>query len=236
MIYRMTRVRLAAASAALMGPLFAVCALAAPFAVQIGEARVGLDTPPGFSDTTFTGSPRLQELAEALTSPSNRILLFAISDGDLRKFTQGDPPEFRRYMIAVTPTGLERERIGTERFADLAEAAQRDLGERVPADRNFAEYFDKQPLGKSSVVGELRHDAEVLSLLLGARVSPNTRMLPPGAQKQKQYALSTSSLVLVRGKTLSLTVYSDYDSKTDLDWIRAITARWIDDLQRLNTR
>jgi len=223
-------------AAALIALLFAACALAAPFAVQIGEARVGLDTPPGFSDATFTGSPRLQELAEALTSPSNRILIFALSDGDLRKFTQGDPPDFRRYMIAVTPMELERERIDTKRFAALADAAQRDLGERVPADRNFTEYFEKQPLGKSSVVGELRHDAEVLSLLLGARVPPNTRMLPPGFQKQQQYALSTSSLLLVRGKTLSLTVYSAYDSASDLAWIRAITARWIDDLQRLNAR
>ena len=227
----MTRVRLAAA---LIASLFAACALAAPFAVQIGEARVGLDVPPGFADAMFTGSPRLQELAEALTSPSNRILLFALTDGDLRKFTQGDPPDFRRYMVAVTPMGLERERVEPQRFAALADAAQRDLGERVPAGQNFTEYFDKQPLGKSSVVGELRRDAEVLSLLLGTRVPPNTRMLPPGFQKQQQYALSTSSLVLVRGKTLSLTVYSLYDSQNDLDWIRAITARWIDDLQRLN--
>jgi len=211
-----------------MGSLFAVCALAAPFAVQIGEARVGLDTPPGFSDTTFTGSPRLQELAEALTSPSNRILLFAISDGDLRKLTQGDPPDLRRYMIAVTPRELERDRVAPQRFSELAGAAQRDLGERVPAGKSFAEYFDKQPVGKSSVVRELRRDAEVLSLLLGSRVQPLPRS--PG----QQYALSTSSLVLVRGKTLSLSVYSAYDSAADLDWIRAITARWIDELQRLN--
>jgi hypothetical protein len=60
-------------------------------------------------------------------------------------------------------------------------------------------------------------------------------MQPPGTQKQ-QYALSTISLLLVRGKALSLTVYSLYDSQADLDWIRAITTRWIDDLQRLNTR
>jgi hypothetical protein len=139
-------------------------------------------------------------------------------------------------MIAVTPMELERERVGTQRFGELAAAAERDLGERVPEGKSFTEYFDKQPVGKSSVVGELRHDAEVLSLLLGARVPPNTRMLPPGAQKQQQYALSTSSLVLVRGKTLSLTVYSAYESPADLAWIRAITARWIDDLQRLNAR
>jgi hypothetical protein len=227
MIYRMTRVRVAIA---LVASLFLGGALAAPFAVQVGEARLGLDAPPGFADTTFTGSPRLQELAEALTSPSNRILLFAISDGDLRKFTLGDPPDFRRYMIAVTPRELERDRVSPQRFSELADAAQRELGEPVPAGKSFAEYFDQQPIGKSSVLAELRRDAEVLSLLLGTRVQPQ-----PRPQKQ-QYALSSTSLMLVRGKTLSLTVYSAYDSQADLAWIRAITARWIDDIQRLNAR
>jgi hypothetical protein len=218
---------------ALIASLFLGGALAAPFAVQVGEARLGLDTPPGFADALFTGSPRLQELAEALTSPSNRILLFAISDGDLRKFTQGDPPEFRRYMIAVTPKELEREHVSPQRFAEFADAAQREFGAHVPAGKSFAEYFDQQPIGKSSVLGELRRDPEVRSLLFGARV-PGARMQPPGAPKQ--YALSTTSLMLVRGKTLTLTVYSAYDGQTDLDWIRAITARWIDDIQRLNAR
>ncbi|HEY7241139.1 MAG TPA: hypothetical protein VH600_18340 [Burkholderiales bacterium] len=223
----MTCVRLAAALVAL---LFAPSALAAPFAVQLGDARVGLDAPPGFADSTFTGSPRLQEVAEALTSPSNRILLFAISDGDLRKFSVGDPPEFRRYMIAVTPRELERERVSPQRFAEFAEAAQRELGERVPAGKTFAEYFDKQPVGKSSVLGELRRDPEVLSLLLGARAQPQAR------PEKQRYALSTNSLLLVRGRALSLSVYSAYDTPADLDWIRAITARWIDELQRLNAR
>src|ERR1700741_1638638 len=80
--------------------------LAAPFAVQVGEARIGLDAPPGFADTGFTGSPRLQELGESLTSASNRVLLFAVSDADLRRFTLGDPLELRRYMVAVTPRGM----------------------------------------------------------------------------------------------------------------------------------
>ena len=210
--------------------LFAVPAFAAPFAVQLGEARIGLDAPPGFADTSFTGSPRLQELAESLTSPSNRILLFAISDGDLRKFTLGDPPEFRRYMIAVTPKELERERINAQRFGEFAGAALRELGERVPAGKSFAEYFDQQSPGKPSVLAELRRDAEVVSVLVGARVPP-----PPRAQKQ-QYLLSTMTLVLVRGKVLTLSVFSPYESPADPDWIRGITARWIDDLQRFNPR
>ena len=216
--------------AALIACLWVTCSHAAPFAVQVGEARIGLDAPPGFADTTFTGSPRLQELAESLTSPSNRILLFAISDGDLRKFTLGDTPEFRRYMIVVTPKELEHNRVDAQRFGEFADAALRDLGERVPSGKTFTEYFDRQPAGKSSVLGELRRDAEVMSALAGARVQPQQRSQKP------QYALSTTSLMLVRGRTLSLTVFSVYESPADLDWIRAITARWIDDVRRLNAR
>ena len=50
------------------------------------------------------------------------------------------------------------------------------------------------------------------------------------------YALSTATLMLIRGKTLNLTVYSAYESAGDTDWIRSITARWIEDLKRLNAR
>src|SRR5512145_2057 len=106
--------------------LSASSAVSAPFAVQVGESRIGLDAPPGFADTAFTGSPRLQELAESLTSASNRILLFAISDLDLRRFMVGDPPEFRRYMLAVTPKGMEREHVTQGSFNVLVSDSLRD--------------------------------------------------------------------------------------------------------------
>ena len=76
--------------------LAATSAVAAPFAVQVGDTRLALDAPPGFADVQSTGSPRLYELAEALTSPSNRILLFALEDADVRRFSLGDSLELRR--------------------------------------------------------------------------------------------------------------------------------------------
>jgi hypothetical protein len=225
MIYRMLRVRVATALIAL---LWFGCGLAAPFAVQVGEARIGLDAPPGFADTSFTGSPRLQELAESLTSPSNRILLFAISDGDLRKFSVGDVPDFRRYMMAVTPKELERERVGRKSFDEYAAAAMRELGEPLPPGKGLAEHFDSQPPGQPAVLGELRRDPEVTSMLIGTRLQPQRRSAKP------QYLVSSSTMMLVRGKALNLAVFSAYDGPTDLEWVRAVTARWIDDLRRLN--
>lgn len=198
--------------------------------MQVGEARIGLDAPPGFADTSFTGSPRLVELAETLTSPSNRILLFAISDGDLRKFMQGDPPELRRYMVVVTPKVLERERLDRERFDEFVRAALGELGAPAPPGKTFAEVFDTQPAGKPVLLSELRRDPDLVSVLVGARV-------PPPARSQKpQYLLSSTTLMRVHGKALSLAVYGAYESAADAEWIRAITARWIDDVQRLNPR
>jgi hypothetical protein len=204
--------------------------LAAPFAVQLGDARLGLDAPPGFADTGFTGSPRLQELAESLTSASNRILLFAISDADLRHFMLGDTPEFRRYMIAVTPKGLERERVGPAAFGIFVRDSLVALGSSLAAG-DLQKYLDAQPPGKTSLLAELRREPDVVSVLQGTRASG-----PRRSNETSQYALSTTTLMLVRGKALNLSVYTLYENAADLDWVRVTTARWIDEIARLNNR
>ena len=204
--------------------------MAAPFAVQLGDARLGLDAPPGFSDTGFTGSPRLQELAESLTSASNRILLFAISDSDLRRFMLGDTPEFRRYMIAVTPKGLERERVSPAAFGAFVRDSLVALG-GSPAAGDLQKYLDAQAPGKTSLLAELRRDPDVVSVLQGTRVPGQRR-----SNEAPQYALSTNTLMLLRGKALNLSVYTLYDNAADLDWVRVTTARWIDEIARLNNR
>jgi hypothetical protein len=201
----------------------------APFAVQLGETRIALDSPPGFSDTLQTGSPRLQELSESLTSASNRILLFAISDVDLRRFTVGDSLELRRYMIVVTGRGMERERLSESAFRELAVESARSLGP-VPGVTDYVEHLDSRPPGATSLLAELRKDADAVSVLQGMRAKGNSFF------SRSQYFLSTTSLVLVRGKALSLSVHTRYDEPADLEWIRLTTTRWIDELKRMNAR
>jgi hypothetical protein len=203
--------------------------------VQLGDTRIGLDAPPGFADTAFTGSPRLQELAESLTPASNRILLFAISDGDLRRFMAGDTPELRRYTIAVTPRGLERERITPPAFTTYVGESLRQLG-APPADGDFVRYLDSRTPGQVSLLAELRKEPEVVSVLLGMRLPSPPRASIFAEEKPPQYVLSSTALLLLRGKALNLSVYTGYDSAADLDWIRVTTARWVDELRRLNSR
>lgn len=219
--------------AALLAGVSLHCA-AVPFAVQVGDSRIALDAPPGFADTAFTGSPRLQELAETATSASNRILLFALSDVDLRRFMAGDPLEGRRYMIVSTPRVLEQDRMTPATFERLVAESMRGV-EPAAAGADPRKALDGRP-GKQTLLAALRRDPDAVSLLQGLRVPPPPRTGLFSEETPAQYLISTTSLVLLRGKALSLTVHAVYESAADLDWIRVTTLRWIDELRRLNTR
>lgn len=216
---------------ALALPLLAALTLdcaAAPFAVRLGEARVVLDAPAGFADTLELASPRLQELAEALTSASNRILLFALTDADLRRFSAGDTPEFRRYLLVATPRALERESVGLNRFGDLVEETVRPFGAPAsPAD--LRAHLDATPVGRPVLLRELRRKPVLVSLLAGSR-------LPPRTEDQPTYLLYTTTLMLVRGKALAVSAYTTYRSGADEAWLLEQTQRWTEELQRLNGR
>jgi hypothetical protein len=213
----------------LTGLLWLGSAVATPFAVQVGEARIGLDAPPGFTDTTSTGSPRLQELAESLTAASNRILLFALSDLDLRRFTLGDQLDLRRFMLIVTPRAAERDRLTEAAFQQMTEHSQRAMGQAPPT-TDYPKYLDAQPAGAARLLAELRKDPDAFSFLEGTLVKKG------GFFERSRYLLSTTSVLLVRGKALSLSVYTQYEDPADVEWIRATTVRWIDELKRLNSR
>ena len=213
-----------------LAALFAVSnAVAAPFAVQVGDARLGLDAPPGFSDTQFTGSPRLQEIGESLTSASNRVLLFALSDADVRRFTLGDQLELRRYMIIVTPRAMERERMSESAFKSLADDVMREVG-ALPPKGDYQKYLESRPPGTVSALAEIRRDPDAVSVLQGSRIKGRHFF------DASKYLLSSTSVVLLRGKALTLSVYTQYDDPADVEWIRVTTARWIDELKRLNSR
>jgi len=220
---------LAAFSAALLAA-FALDGAAAPFVVRLGPDRVVLDAPPGFSDSLGLGSPRLQELAESLTSASNKILLFALTDADLRRFMGGDRPDFRRYLLVAVPARLEHERVGLGQFADLASEARREMG-ALPENADVLPYLDTRPRGKPQLLAELRSGPLILSVLRGMRLPSKD---DADDDRKAQYAFSTTTLLLVRGKALTLSVYTGYDGPADIEWLRGATAAWVDELLRLN--
>jgi hypothetical protein len=206
---------------------------AAPTSIPVGDTQIILDAPAGYSDTMELGSPRLIDLAESLTPASNRVLLFAISDDDLRKFTLGDPPDFRRYMVVVTPKSRERERMSEAGFRRMAEEMRRAV--QLPAPGTDAlKLLEKQPVGKATALLELRDDAGAISYLQGTRLEPTKIPGLFSSDVRQNYMVSTTTLLMLRGHAVNLAVFTLYGTPDDSAWLRAVTLRWIDDLQRLN--
>lgn len=224
MVDKMAAVR--ALVLALLAALSLQCA-AAPFSVRLGEVPVVLDAPAGFADTLDLASPRLQALAEGLTSASNRILLFALTDADLRRFTVGDSPELRRYLLLATPRALERDSIGLSQFRRIAEDAAAGLG-KPASPGNLRAFLDSQPVGQANYLAELQRTPLMVSLVIGTRLPPR--------EGKPQYLLNTTTLLLLRGKQLVASAYAEYGEDLDDAWLRALTRSWIDELQRLNAR
>jgi hypothetical protein len=221
------------ALAAVLALVSLQCA-AAPFSLPVGDTRLGIDLPAGFADTAFTGSPRLQELAETLTSASNRILVFALTDADLRRFSAGDPPELRQYLLAVTPRALEHQRVTPAAFDAYVRDGLRSLGTAPGEGTDFLKHLEARPSGEPTMLAELRREPDAVAVLRGVRIPPADSGFFSFA-KPSSYVLSTTSLVLLRGKALTLTVVTGYENTGDVEWIRATTLRWIDELRRLNT-
>jgi hypothetical protein len=220
-----------AAVRAFVLPLLAALSLhcaAEPFAVRVGDMRMVLDTPPGFADTLDLGSPRLQELAESLTSASNRILLFALTDADLRLFTRGDAPALRRYLLLATPRALERDSVGLSQFREFAAESARGLGEAAQPE-DIKAFLGAQALGRASVLRVLRSEPLAVSRLMGAR-------LPPRYGDTPEYLLYTTTQLLLRGKVLSVSAYTGFQDAADAAWLLDMTQRWTSELQRLNAR
>ena len=216
--------------------LLAALPAAAPFTVRLGMERVVLDTPPGFTDTTELASPRLNDLADTLTSASNRILVFALSDADVRRFTNGELLDAKRYMILVTPKGLERERVTPGQFAVFVADSLQNLDKPVVT-ADILKYLESQPIGKANLIAELKREPAAVSVLQAARMPPL-----PGAtmwdSNKPQYLFFTTTMFLVRGKAVQIAVYAltEGPADADVEWLKAITLRWVDELRRLNSR
>ena len=212
------------------GLAWAAATGAAPFVVPFGIDRLVLDVPPGFSDSLSMGSPRLSELAESVAGPSNRVLAFGLTDGDLRRFMVGDPTDLKRYVVAAMPREFERQRTTQAEFTSFLAEALRGLGEAPPEGNDPRRVLRAAREGRPVLLEFLRRDASAVSYLQGTRLPGN----PRDSDAPPVFVLVSTSLVLVRGKPLNFSIYTSFDSPSDVEWLQLTTRRWLDQIQRLN--
>ena len=212
---------------------FCASAGAAPFGVQVGPDRLVLDTPAGFADTAAFGSPRLTELAETLADASNRVLVFALTDADVRRFGTGDQLELRRYLLAVTPKVRERERMSLDQFGRLVDEIERNIDPGFTSPENYRIYLRGRPAGQTHLLQKLRREPQLISLLHGTMLPQP----PPSIWRDEPpavFKLTSTTLALIGGRAVYVSAFSAYDSPADVIWIRSISETWTDELRRLN--
>jgi len=219
------------ALAAVLAAFSLQCA-ATPFGLQVGDVRLGFDLPAGFTDSLPTGSPRILDLAESLTPATNRILVFALSDADMRRFNSGDAPELKQYILAATPKSLEYERMSGEAFNRYLSDGRSAMGKPVEGD--ITKTLEGRPPGQLTLLAELLREPDAMAVIRGLRLPPAESGGLFSSAKPSQFVLSSTSVILLRGKPLTLTLTSGYEGKADLEWLRATTLRWIEELRRLN--
>ena len=150
----------------------------------------------------------------------------------MRRFNSGDAPELKQYILVVTPKALEYERMSGEAFNRYVGDGRSAMGKPVEGD--FTRSLEARRPGELVLIAELARDPDAMSVIRGLRLPPAESGGLFSAAKPSQYVLSTTSVILLRGKALTLNVTSGYEGKADMEWLRATTLRWIEELRRLN--
>jgi hypothetical protein len=150
----------------------------------------------------------------------------------MRRFQLGDKLEVRRFVLVATPRALEQQRVTPQQFSVFVNDYLGGLGK--PAEfTDLVKYLESQPIGRTSLLGELRKDPTVVSVLQATRLEPL-----PGyrfyERSKPQYLVYTTSMLIVRGKALQMSMFSLGENTADVEWMRAATKTWADELQRLN--
>jgi hypothetical protein len=148
----------------------------------------------------------------------------------MRRFNSGDAPELKQYILVATPKSLEYERLSGDAFNRYVSDGRSAMGK--PVDGDFAKALEARQPGQLTLLAEMLRDPDAMSVIRGLRLPPAESGL--FSSKPSQYVLSSTTVLLLRGKPLTLTLTSGYENKADLEWLRATTLRWIEELRRLN--
>jgi hypothetical protein len=206
-------------------------------AARVGPVEVQLPVPAGFSEATSL-SPRLRELGETFTPPSNRLLAFYLSNGDLKLLANAEPPVMDRYFMIQTLRATERDVISLQdmtaaknilrnqhkstlaRLQPLMDAhmaaASKKLGSQVGAPELSIKAGEVLPL---EIFDERSNS---LSWVMLNKIAVNT-----GTLTREIPLVVAMTTMTMRGKLVYFFVYSHYNGQADIDWARAATMEWL---------
>jgi hypothetical protein len=213
--------------------------------VTLGGVNIQVPAPNEFSEVTDI-SPQTRKRAERLTLPQNRLLAYFIPDADIQRFKKGQAATlvYTRYTMAQTLRGMESANMSSQDFRDMAQRVRQEQNQFPERDRERAQSFVDDVSKDLSKERGVAIDLKVgQPRALGVFADGDnfiayallTKMKAAAGGETLEFILaSASGFVRVKNKLIFAWVYSKYDSQKDIDWVRAATKDWMQQILSAN--
>ena len=211
---------------------------------SVGGASLLLPVPDGFTEPSIS-APILRTNAEAITAPPMRLIAVFVDEEDRRAVERGTPPSFRRYFMVQVLRARESETLDESSFLNVKSQVtglNREAFMRVSDELRKHVDSAAMKIGTEAGVGELaldigrprqlglfhETDSSVSTMLVTrASASTSTRTI------ERTVAQATST-ILLKGKVVFFTAYSEVNGGSDYDWLRGVSRVWVESARQAN--
>jgi hypothetical protein len=211
----------------------------------VGDVKVTVPFPDGHIELNeIAGDKKRMEMLRAVVKAvevrPNRLLGMFLPRDEVSSFLRGDKFTTERAYFVVTSSVLESSNLSTKDFQQAADLIRKQTKE-------FTEALEVAALSQqaqlTSSMEELRQKYRVSKLRMSADTPipmgvfddesqsigvAYLRMatLDMGASKVEILEVQAISACLIKGKILTLGVTSKFQSKDDLEWVKAKAKEW----------
>lgn len=196
----------------------------------MGGSFIGLVPPYGFidvDDNPYSSKLEKEILAEMkeLTPERNRFLHAYISQDNMSQVVKDEPIFLDRYMTVQVFRSLQGTPITTQYFH------RRMKREFLKESKTFT-HLKRLPKYK-----ELAESLTPLDISFETDVSISSlSLLKFRDEASDTIEVASMTMILLKKKLLYLYVYSDYESKADIEWTKSTTKNWVKSLSYINNK
>lgn len=213
--------------------------------VNIGEKTIHLPAPEGFFEVSHL-SEAIRKFTETLTPPENRLLAVFVSGKSFGQIMKDDSTWIKnnatlgdRYMLVQVFREDENKIISNLEFAQFKDSLKQ---KQLP----FEKIKDRVGAIIKKATDEISHEHDIVldfkydkPVPLGVFMDkPDVVAFAVLMKTQKllnrtstvSFQVGGTSILKTKDKILFIYVYSNFDTVEDLDWVQAVSSRWVEQI------
>ncbi len=212
--------------------------------VTIGEQEVFILPPVEFVDPAVA-APELVEIGKKMVAPTNRLLAIYIPTQELKNHLAGKEIDLNRYSMLQTSNAAQK-LVMSQHFFDAIKQTVKDQSSSQTAEMvaKAQTHVNSAAASIGKIIDDKTfaikiNDFKSMGLFNETPTSISTVgssnvFSRAGGEAESTPIVYASTVVLVKGKALFLYTYSGYRTSADLQWVKDVSTRWADEIQRSN--